>query len=235
MYLHYPEEEGAYQVPHQYLLGPCLLVAPVVHPARDGLDGSAEKEIWFPPGTWIDWSTGRKITGPCKKTLKFPLEHFPLFVRAGSIIPMHPYCDSVGGNDSTIILRLFKSRQYEGEFFLYEDDGESLNYRNECFRVTPLSFRHSRNRMILKLGPGQGEYRGMPDVRRLIVAIPHCAREPRAELKGIAGSALSRSSFDSRSGEARIALDCWSPSQEMEIEFTEFLGRKRRPDKMIKD
>ena len=68
--------------PAQYTLGRDVLVAPVTTPGNP-----ARVEVWFPPGTWVDWFTGERHRGPAVKELSVPLERMPVFVRAGGIVP----------------------------------------------------------------------------------------------------------------------------------------------------
>lgn len=80
MGLAYPELE---QHPDdQYLLGPDLLVAPVL--TRD----AREREVLIPPGAWIDWWTGGRYEGPRTVTVEAPIDRLPLWVREGAIVPM---------------------------------------------------------------------------------------------------------------------------------------------------
>lgn len=65
-----------------YLLGPDMLVAPVV------VYGAREKDVVFPPGIWLDWWTGQAHQGPGTETVPAPLEHLPLYLRQGGIVPM---------------------------------------------------------------------------------------------------------------------------------------------------
>ena len=86
MYLGWPEYNDAYSHDRQYTLGPDLLVAPVAQPGDP-----ATKEVWFPPGRWIDIFTGQAYRGPAVRTLQVPLERMPVFARAGAILPLQEY------------------------------------------------------------------------------------------------------------------------------------------------
>ncbi len=66
----------------QYLLGPDLLVAPVV------VEGQTSRMVTFPPGTWFNFWTGQPTVGPTTEAVDAPLETLPLFVREGAILPM---------------------------------------------------------------------------------------------------------------------------------------------------
>jgi alpha-D-xyloside xylohydrolase len=66
----------------EYMFGDALLVAPVVS------EGATSRMVWFPPGTWIDWWTGAPIAGGAQEAVDADLDTLPLFLAAGSIVPM---------------------------------------------------------------------------------------------------------------------------------------------------
>ncbi|WP_182113196.1 MULTISPECIES: TIM-barrel domain-containing protein [unclassified Actinotalea] len=69
-------------VDDQYLLGPHLLVAPVVEP------GTTHRQVYLPAGEWVDWHTGERHVGPRFVVAQTPMERIPLYVRAGAVVPM---------------------------------------------------------------------------------------------------------------------------------------------------
>jgi len=85
--LDFPEHRESWQIADQYLLGPDLLVAPVHQP------GARERSMWFPPGEWVGWWDGRRITGPAWLTVPGPLGRIPLYQRAGTSIPLATQAD----------------------------------------------------------------------------------------------------------------------------------------------
>jgi alpha-glucosidase (family GH31 glycosyl hydrolase) len=86
MYLEWPEEEAAYEHLGQYLFGDHVLVAPVTE--RMGEDGTAPGRCWLPPGTWVDFWTGERFEGGQVIGDRYPLDRFPLYLRAGAVIPL---------------------------------------------------------------------------------------------------------------------------------------------------
>lgn len=82
MVLRYPGQPDALRQDHQYLLGDELLVAPVVEP------GATTRRVWFPPGTWYGFWDDATRTGPGYQDVPAPIETIPLFVRAGSVVPL---------------------------------------------------------------------------------------------------------------------------------------------------
>ena len=68
----------------EYLLGPALLVAPVV------TQGATSRSVHLPPGTWISWWDGSRVVGPKTLTVAAPIGRPPLFVLVGSLLPTLP-------------------------------------------------------------------------------------------------------------------------------------------------
>ncbi len=82
MMLHYPEDPEAWNQDYQYLIGDRLLVAPVIE------RGAREREVYFPPGEWVHWWSGRKYSGPGREVVPAPLGEVPLFLEAGKMLPL---------------------------------------------------------------------------------------------------------------------------------------------------
>lgn len=89
LWLEYPGDAIAQSVDFEYLLGPYLLVVPV-------LNEEGKARIYLPPGDWFSWWTGERISGPCVLERRVPIERLPLFVRSDSILPLAPAMDYVG-------------------------------------------------------------------------------------------------------------------------------------------
>ena len=78
MALEFPGEPAAREQDQQFLLGPDVLVAPVVD------QGARTKDVWFPPGCWRAADTGEEVRGPQTKRVAAPLERLPWFTRCGT-------------------------------------------------------------------------------------------------------------------------------------------------------
>ena len=124
LWLHYPGDAEAVKLGNEYLWGRDLLVAPVVDKA------AKSRRIYLPAGAWYDWWTGEKLEG--KRWLERPVDlaTLPLYVRAGAIIPIDPvrqYTSQPATGPTT--LRVHPGAN--GTFTLYDDDGQSLGYRDD--------------------------------------------------------------------------------------------------------
>jgi len=128
--LEYPDDAEAFNLDSQYLFGEELLVAPVVE------EGAASKKVYLPQGTWIDFSNpNQKYEG--EQWIDYPveLETIPLFVKQGSVIPTMPVMQYIGENpDYPLIFNIYPaSPNKKAEFEVYEDDGETNDYKRDIF------------------------------------------------------------------------------------------------------
>jgi alpha-D-xyloside xylohydrolase len=87
--LEYPDDPVAATVDYEYLLGPNLLVVPVMNEEGSCL-------VYLPPGAWTDWWSGERLEGPRHLRLEVPLERLPLYVRDDSLLAMAPPMDHTG-------------------------------------------------------------------------------------------------------------------------------------------
>jgi alpha-glucosidase (family GH31 glycosyl hydrolase) len=172
MYLGWPEYGDAYSHDRQYTLGNDLLIAPVAKPGDP-----ATKEVWFPPGRWIDIFTGQAYKGPAVRTLQVPLERMPVFAPAGAMLPLQEYRPA---GDTTppdrLVIEAFPGRR--GAFTLYEDQGDGLAYRQGRSARTQLSQRRRGGGVVVTIGRARGRYAGQPrrrayELRILGTARPH--------------------------------------------------------------
>lgn len=155
-------DRRAWGVDDQYLFGPSLLVAPVTKfEAR-------ERQVYLPSGGWYDALTGQRLTGGGTVTASAPRERVPLFVRAGSIVPLGPDVQWSGENSQgALTLHVFAGA--DGSFTLYEDQGEDMGYsRAEFARIR---FKWSDKSRRLTIGERTGRFDGMAAKRRISVVL----------------------------------------------------------------
>ena len=113
----WPDDPHAHVYDQQYMLGPSLMVAPVVHP-------SGKKIVYLPEGKWIDFWTGEIIRGPGVVRLQVPLSTLPLYVRAGAVIPMLETGGRItGGRSERLVLSIWSDDPGTTRFA--DDDGET--------------------------------------------------------------------------------------------------------------
>jgi alpha-glucosidase len=149
-WFHFHSDTGTHNRNGEFMLGPAMLVAPVV------TEGATSRTVYLPAGSaWIDYHTGVRFNGGQSVTVPAPLERLPLFARAGAIIPMGPVRQYAGEPVSDeLVLDIFAGA--DGRFVLHEDDGISLDYQRGAFRSQPLQWLETSTTAQLSLGTAAG-------------------------------------------------------------------------------
>lgn len=165
LYLAWPNLDQAYQHFHEYLFGAQMLVAPV-------LEADGKRSVYLPPGSWMDFFTGRRYRGDSTFTAHYAVDATPVFVREGAIIPQQetPRAD---------VLTVDVYGDGNSRFDLYEDDGVSLDYEHGAYALTPMTYHTSGAGHRLVLGPTTGSFAGQRQARAYGLRI-HTARRPAA-------------------------------------------------------
>ena len=126
----------------QFLLGPSLLVAPVLKP------GARHRAVYLPPGHWYDYWTKQLSKGGQYITVNAPFDAMPLLVRAGSIIPATQPVEHTGEKVNEIILDVYPGTKSTG--YLYEDDGQSFRYERGEYSLTHFTWADGELRVDKK-------------------------------------------------------------------------------------
>ena len=158
-----------YDIDDQYMFGPALLVNPVTRPmlydvGSCPLAGDAKsRPVYLPAGAnWYDFYTGQTYTGGQPIQAEAPIDRLPLFVRAGSILPMGPVRQHVNDlSEAPVELHIYPGQ--DGAFELYEDEGDQYNYENGAFSMIPIQWQDAARQ--LTLGERKLQYTGMPEQR----------------------------------------------------------------------
>ena len=119
------------------LLGDALLAAPVCQP------GQRERDVYLPAGRWYDWWTGAAYDGPADESVPAPLDRLPLFGRGGTLVPLATLDDDGTVDDRSLTLRVFPG---DGAGSIYDDDGETFDYRRGAFALRRYRVRRRRRR-----------------------------------------------------------------------------------------
>ncbi|MCI6551907.1 MAG: glycoside hydrolase family 31 protein [Prevotella sp.] len=177
----FPQDPNVLDRKDEYMFGPAFLVCPVTRPMYYGpgsrkLKGTRKtREVYLPGGTeWTDWWSGQRYDGGQIIQADAPISRMPLFVRAGSIIPVGPevqYADQK--TDQALTLMVYPG--HDATFTLYEDAGDGYDYEQGAFAETPLSWDEQHRQ--LTIGDRKGSYEGMMSVRRIhIIKVGHDGR-----------------------------------------------------------
>ncbi|MEO8541470.1 MAG: glycoside hydrolase family 31 protein [bacterium] len=135
----------------EYMFGPAFLVSPVTQPK------ATSREVYLPAAGWTNFWTGETAASG-KHAVATPPDQIPLFIRAGSIVPLGPELQYAGEKPADPIeLRVYRGA--DGSFMLYEDEGDSYRYEQGAFATIPLRWNEARK--TLTIGARTGEFPGM--------------------------------------------------------------------------
>jgi alpha-glucosidase/alpha-D-xyloside xylohydrolase len=156
LWLHYPDDPKAVACGHEYLWGKNVLVAPVVE------KGASTRQVYLPAGSWYDFWTQERIEGGHEISRAVDLETMPLYVRAGSILPLGPVKQFTGEKmDKPVSISLYPGG--DASFLLYEDDGSSFNYRRGEWTGFHMDWHDANRTLTIRLADGS---RLLPPLRR---------------------------------------------------------------------
>jgi alpha-D-xyloside xylohydrolase len=136
----------------QFMFGPAFLVSPVTEP------GANTRRAYLPKAKWYDFWTGTSVEGPRTVDAPAPIEKLPLFVRAGSIVPMGPEKEwSTEKPEDPLELRVYRGAN--GDFTLYEDENDGYNYEKGAYAT--IQFHWDEMKQTLTMDERKGEFPGM--------------------------------------------------------------------------
>jgi len=170
-------DDRATNIGDQFMFGPALLVNPVTEPAAN------TRQLYLPDAKWYDFWTGSTLQGGRMIESAAPLERIPLYVKAGSILPMGPDVEwSTEKPADPIELRVYRGA--DGNFTLYEDENDNYDYEKGTFATIP--FHWDDKSGVLTIGERKGQFPGMLKVRTFHIVFVRenhgAAIEPTAEV-----------------------------------------------------
>jgi alpha-glucosidase len=139
---------------NQYLFGPSLLVIPAVSTA-------SLTKAWLPAGEWYDFYSDKTYNGNQELNIDCPLQRLPVFVKAGSIIPMQSAIQSTSEKPSdTLTIHLYAGKNVNA-FDYYEDDGTTYAYQNQQYDKRVFRYQPAKNQLLIskKEGTFNSRYR----------------------------------------------------------------------------
>jgi alpha-D-xyloside xylohydrolase len=165
----WPADERVRDIGDQFMFGPAFLVAPVTEP------GATTREVYLPGASaWYDFWTGERLPASNTIQARAPLDRIPVYVRAGSIVPLGPVVENADVQPDRLELRVYPGA--DGDFEWYSDAGDTYDYENGLYRTVPIHWDDSAR--TLTLGDSQQRFPGMPErvhIRLVVVRDAHGA------------------------------------------------------------
>lgn len=154
IYYKYPElyDDSLYN--NEYYFGSSFLISPITT-KKDYIMNRVIQKIFIPEGIWYDYLSGKKFIGNKKYVSFYKDEEYPIFVKAGSIIPasLNKFNDTK--NPNTLELQVFPGDS--NTYSIYEDDGETNNYQKGEYFITNVEFVYEKNNYKLTVLPVSGK------------------------------------------------------------------------------
>ncbi len=193
----FASDKKVWNMTDEFMFGRSILAAPIVAPQyteekiirTDAMTGWDRKSVsdgspvgtidftatktavkYLPKGaTWYDFWTNKAYKGGRNVTLETTFDRVPMFVRAGSILPLGPEMQYVGEKAwDNLELRVYPGA--DGRFVLYEDEGDNYNYEKGAYSTITLQWNDKKH--TLTIGARKGEYPGMLQSRAFTVVWP---------------------------------------------------------------
>ncbi len=193
----FPNDKRVWDMNDEYMFGSSILVAPIVKAQytpeassdanetdgwnKDNAKGvgamaevnfteKRQTSLYLPAGTrWYDFWNGELLEGGQQLTRETSIDIIPLFIKAGSILPMGPDVQYATEKPwDNLVLRVYPGA--DGEFTLYEDEFDNYDYEQGQYTEIPLTW-NDRSRK-LTIGKRQGSYTGMLQERTFTVTLP---------------------------------------------------------------
>jgi alpha-D-xyloside xylohydrolase len=140
LFMDFPNDPNVSNQGDEYMFGPAFLVAPVTR------QGQTSRRVYLPAGRdWYNFWTNEKLKGGQTVTVAAPIDILPLFVAAGSIIPLGADVQNTSTPQALKEIRVYPGR--DADFELYDDDGVTYDYETGRGRLTRLHWDESRGQL----------------------------------------------------------------------------------------
>ena len=190
-------DRKVWDIADEFMFGRSILALPILNPQytqerivrEDAMTGWDKKEVkaesgeskvdwlatksatkYLPKGAdWYDFWTGERMKGGQDVTLQTQLDRVPMFVRAGSILPLGEEMQYASEKPwDNLELRVYPGA--DATFTLYEDEGDNYNY--ERGQYSEITFRWDDSKHKLTISPRKGQFKGMLQQRRFTIVMP---------------------------------------------------------------
>ena len=164
IYYTYPEiyDEPTYR--NEYYFGKELFVAPITKPKDVTMNRSIER-VFLPKGIWYDFKTGKKFVGNKRYVVFYKEEEYPIFARAGAIIPLANLEKNINDTNPPKSMEINVFPGQSNEFKLYEDDGITKLHEDGYYIVTSIDYNYLQNNYTLIIHPVEGKTEIIPRLR----------------------------------------------------------------------
>ncbi len=152
--MEFPADRQCQNLSDQFMIGDSVLVAPVYQPDKD------KRMLYLPEGKWIDFWSKEVYQGGEYLIVDAPLEKMPIFIKAGSILPLNDKLNYIGEKEIECLeLNVFLNEENNlGSYELYDDDGLSYNYENGVYNITEFKYQYTDNQIMFNIDRKKKNY-----------------------------------------------------------------------------
>jgi alpha-D-xyloside xylohydrolase len=196
--LEFPADIRTHTISDEFLFGPSLLICPITRPmyydqgSRPISDVEKTREVYLPAGSdWFDFCSGRLFSGGRAVVANAPLERIPVFVRAGSIVPMTESMQFVDEDRNAA----YELRVYTGAdatFVLYEDAGDGYDYERGEYAFVSIEWNEHAQALVMRAREG---------------SFPEMKREREFRVVFISADDIRQHSLQYKGEEVRLRMD----------------------------
>jgi alpha-D-xyloside xylohydrolase len=156
LFMDFPKDDRIAGIGDEYMFGPAFLVAPVTD------QGATSRNVYLPAGVeWYDFWTNERFKGGQTIRVSAPIDTIPLFVRAGSILPLGKEIENAEQKQDIAKVRVYPGA--DGDFLLYDDDGKTYAYEKGNSHITHLHWNDVEGKLTDE-GSGTGSDRALVEV-----------------------------------------------------------------------
>jgi alpha-D-xyloside xylohydrolase len=149
LFMDFPSDPMVASLGDEYMFGPAFLVAPVTE------QGATHRVVYLPAGAdWYNYWTNQRIHGGQSIQVEAPIDTLPLFVRAGSLLPLGAAVESTSEVQKIAKVRVYAGA--DGNFALYQDDGRTYGYEKGESSMTPLHWDDAGQKLTHEGAPAWG-------------------------------------------------------------------------------
>jgi alpha-glucosidase len=185
--MEFPDDDKVYNETDEWLMGRGLLAAPV-------LQVGGARSVYLPKDRWFTFGTNQATDGPQTIKVTSKLDEIPMYVRAGTLLPLGPVVQDTEEISSTPLeMQIYPG--HDATFDLVEDDGKTLAYQKGDVRITHFAWNDQTRTLSWS---AKGPYHGANRFKSMkaVLFTPQGRSEKQIELNGSSSFAFPNTTFD---------------------------------------
>jgi alpha-glucosidase len=187
---------------HEFGFGDQLLICPVKEAA------TFSRKMYLPKGNWFNYWTNKLVKGGQELVVDAPLDQFPLFVKAGAVVPHFPVIQNTKTEVNEITLHIYYA-EHRHESFLYIDDYEGYEYRTGAYNLKKFTVFGNRRQFRIICDSSGNHNNPELQFRIVLHGLPFVPRNYEVDGKSVSVSSRHRKkelSFVAASGFQKIRI-----------------------------